>query len=284
MGALLSRDRPLAIAVLFSLSLHAGVFFGWSYQPGVSRARPIPLMEVRLLRQLPEATAGAEANVTGSQPDAAGGGMVPEEPPEVSSSERMQQEPASSSVPGEEGPGDSETVPDKAGESREGLPSVEVTARPGGPKGWRGAAARLRVALGSSGSIPEGAEMVRSAVAGTAGPRGDRIVSLAGRNAMLRAPALAPPQISPSILEKIRRRIDEEKRYPILARKNGWEGEVVVEIRLGGEGDLQGVRLLRESGYPVLDRATIAAARRAVPYPPLAGRVAIPVAYRLTDD
>ena len=52
--------------------------------------------------------------------------------------------------------------------------------------------------------------------------------------------------------------------------RNGWEGRVLVEMRLEGDGSLTAVRLLEGSGYPVLDDATIVAVRRASPFPPIA--------------
>jgi protein TonB len=83
---------------------------------------------------------------------------------------------------------------------------------------------------------------------------------------------------------EIRKRIESRKTYPLMARRRGWEGEVVVELVLSGAGELEGLRLLRHSGFPLLDRATLTAVRAAVPFPPVPGRVKIPVSYRLVPD
>jgi TonB family protein len=56
---------------------------------------------------------------------------------------------------------------------------------------------------------------------------------------------------------------------------------VLVEMRLEGDGNLTGVRLLEGSGYAVLDDATIVAVRRAAPFPPVARVLTVPVEYRL---
>jgi len=82
-------------------------------------------------------------------------------------------------------------------------------------------------------------------------------------------------------LTEIRRLIETHKSYPRLARRKGWEGEVIVELSLDGSGALQDVQVVRRSGHRVLDRATLAAVRSAGPFPPLPGRVQVPVSYRI---
>jgi protein TonB len=43
--------------------------------------------------------------------------------------------------------------------------------------------------------------------------------------------------------------------YPLQARRNNWEGAVLVEIRIGPDGRVQKETVLQSSGYPVLDQA-----------------------------
>ena len=85
----------------------------------------------------------------------------------------------------------------------------------------------------------------------------------------------------PRDLATVQRRIDARKVYPQIAVRNGWEGRVLVEMHLEGDGSLAAVRLLAGSGYPVLDDATIVAVRRASPFPPIARVLTVPVEYRL---
>ena len=85
----------------------------------------------------------------------------------------------------------------------------------------------------------------------------------------------------PRDLAAVRHRIDAHKVYPQIAVRNGWEGRVLVEMRLEGDGSLTAVRLLEGSGYAVLDDATIVAVRRASPFPPVARVLTVPVEYRL---
>jgi periplasmic protein TonB len=111
-----------------------------------------------------------------------------------------------------------------------------------------------------------GAVVAAPAAASTAGPA---------------APAAARQEPGPRDLAAVRRRIEARKVYPQIAVRNGWEGRVLVEMQLEGDGRLAAVRLLEGSGYAVLDDATIAAVHLASPFPPIARVLHVPVEYRL---
>lgn len=85
-------------------------------------------------------------------------------------------------------------------------------------------------------------------------------------------------------LAEIRRLIDTRKSYPGLARRRGWEGDVVVELQLDGVGAVKDVRVVERSGFGVLDRATVTAVRSAGPFPALPGKVRVPISYRLEEE
>ncbi len=51
-------------------------------------------------------------------------------------------------------------------------------------------------------------------------------------------------------------------RYPPVARRNGWEGSVVISMVITEKGRINGIHLVQSSGYDVLDRATITAIRQ----------------------
>jgi protein TonB len=51
-------------------------------------------------------------------------------------------------------------------------------------------------------------------------------------------------------------------RYPDSARRQGWEGRVMVRATVGADGRVQSVALHRSSGHGVLDRAALDAVRR----------------------
>lgn len=47
--------------------------------------------------------------------------------------------------------------------------------------------------------------------------------------------------------------------YPLLARRRGWQGEVVLSFRLEADGRILDARIARSSGYGVLDHAALSA-------------------------
>jgi protein TonB len=79
-------------------------------------------------------------------------------------------------------------------------------------------------------------------------------------------------------------------RYPRRAQKRGWEGTVVISLRILPDGQLMNIQVANSSGVPVLDRAALrslskVSISRQVAW--LADReidLLIPVEYRLTDS
>ena len=51
-------------------------------------------------------------------------------------------------------------------------------------------------------------------------------------------------------------------QYPASAVREGLEGRVLLDVRIGGDGEIRSVQLARSSGHPALDRAAIETARR----------------------
>jgi TonB family protein len=68
-----------------------------------------------------------------------------------------------------------------------------------------------------------------------------------------------------------------QPHYPLIARARGWQGTVEVLLSVLADGSVNTARLWRSSGYSVLDRAAVAAARHSrfsPPQPaPLRGRL-----------
>ncbi len=52
-------------------------------------------------------------------------------------------------------------------------------------------------------------------------------------------------------------------KYPVLARRKGWQGIVKLEVRIESDGRISRLRVEQTSGYPVLDRAALQALRLA---------------------
>lgn len=81
----------------------------------------------------------------------------------------------------------------------------------------------------------------------------------------------------------LREAIQREISYPAVARKMGWEGRVVVAFVILTDGAVRDVRVVRGSGFSVLDRNAVEAVRSASPFPrPSAeAEVRTPIVYRL---
>ncbi len=62
--------------------------------------------------------------------------------------------------------------------------------------------------------------------------------------------------------------IDRAKRYPLRARLAGYQGDVKVSFVIEADGRVQAVRVVRSSGYALLDKAAQKTIWRAAPFPP----------------
>lgn len=80
-------------------------------------------------------------------------------------------------------------------------------------------------------------------------------------------------------------RLARQKRYPADARSKREQGRAVVTFAIDGSGQLASVELVKTSGHAVLDREAVAVVRRAAPFPPPPGGVAVsytlPVGFQL---
>jgi protein TonB len=72
--------------------------------------------------------------------------------------------------------------------------------------------------------------------------------------------------------------------YPPIARRKGWEGRVLVSFVLEPNGDIRDLKVLKSSGYEVLDKEALDAIRRSYrgfPKPPVSVVVKLPINFRL---
>lgn len=63
-------------------------------------------------------------------------------------------------------------------------------------------------------------------------------------------------------------RIAKYKLYPKIAQMRGWQGEVIVELLLDGNGKLKSKKIISGSGYEVLDKQALEMIEKAAPFPP----------------
>lgn len=64
------------------------------------------------------------------------------------------------------------------------------------------------------------------------------------------------------LLGELRTRLSWHLTYPPLARSRGWEGTVLLSLRVESDGALDKIRLERSSGYAVLDNAALNSLKR----------------------
>jgi periplasmic protein TonB len=88
----------------------------------------------------------------------------------------------------------------------------------------------------------------------------------------------APPPPAPPAAEVdlsgyrdgLHRALSDARRYPMIARRLGLEGEAQVRIVVRGDGSLGAApELLRSTGHDVLDEEVLRLAKAVAPYPPL---------------
>ena len=66
-------------------------------------------------------------------------------------------------------------------------------------------------------------------------------------------------EVEGCIAGKILRRVKPE--YPVRARREGWQGTVVVQVVLSSNGTIRSLNVLKSSGYDILDRSAVEAIR-----------------------
>ena len=71
-----------------------------------------------------------------------------------------------------------------------------------------------------------------------------------------------------SYLLNMKTRIELYWEYPILAVRNGWQGNLQINFSIQEDGKVGEIKTANSSGYPVLDDSARTALRLAAPFPP----------------
>ncbi|MRR57928.1 MAG: energy transducer TonB [Deltaproteobacteria bacterium] len=81
----------------------------------------------------------------------------------------------------------------------------------------------------------------------------------------------------------IKKIIEENLVYPPRAQRMGWSGNCVVEFVVQANGHAKDIRVLRSTGYELLDENVIETIRKVDPFPrpPIPVKLTIPFAYKL---
>jgi len=76
--------------------------------------------------------------------------------------------------------------------------------------------------------------------------------------------------------------IQKKITYPRLARKMGWEGKVVVSFIIYEDGTVINIKIVKSSGFALLDKNAVESIKKAVPFPspPVRAELVVPVSYR----
>jgi len=84
-----------------------------------------------------------------------------------------------------------------------------------------------------------------------------------------------------SIISKL---VREHLEYPYLARRMGWEGEVLLFFRLTPTGEVEEIKVLKSSGFEVLDKSAVNAVKKAskhFPRPKQIVLIKLPIQFKL---
>ncbi|MEW5767966.1 MAG: energy transducer TonB [bacterium] len=93
-----------------------------------------------------------------------------------------------------------------------------------------------------------------------------------------------------SFFHLVKKKIEAVKSYPGWAKRQGFEGVVKVEFTIRQEGEIDNIRIVKSSGYRILDKAALATIKRACPFPKPPSdlgeklKITVPIVYRLLEE
>lgn len=90
----------------------------------------------------------------------------------------------------------------------------------------------------------------------------------AGRGSDGRTRTTGGRALEQSYKSKVLARLRSVKRYPDAARRKGLEGTAVLSFTINARGQVTAARISGRSGHAAIDRAALAMARNAAPFPP----------------
>ena len=102
------------------------------------------------------------------------------------------------------------------------------------------------------------------------------------------------PIVTPGARKAVQASLEDELarhfHYPFLARRRGWEGKVVLRLRIDRRGHIDSTEIAQSSGHGILDRAALEAVAKVALIPGAAERLGglglyleLPVIYRLSE-
>lgn len=81
----------------------------------------------------------------------------------------------------------------------------------------------------------------------------------------------------------IRDKILRNVSYPDPARRRGWQGKIVLSFVIGANGSVKDFKIIKSTGYAMLDNSAIDTVKDTAPFPrpPGEAQLVIPIVYRL---
>jgi protein TonB len=243
-----SGDR-LAYALFFAAVLHAVVILGVAFDaPGLDTPTEVPTLEVTLLDtpsddEVPpvEADYLAQANQQGA------GNVEEQVAPEFA---------------------DSPPAPDTDATLKRGLTLHFATARPAASD-ERLLTPDARIRLREQETSEQG-----EAVSEAPPPGGVLRVTGDGRREYFIAVNTRESEFAEYLAGwKARMERLGTLNFPTAARRQGLEGQPVLEVALAADGHIEEVRIVRTSGHPELDRAALELVRLGSPFDPFPAQV-----------
>jgi TonB family protein len=87
----------------------------------------------------------------------------------------------------------------------------------------------------------------------------------------------------PSRIDLIRASIERAKKYPAFAKERGQKGVVVVEFSINAKGRPENIRVMKSSGFSLLDAEATNTIVRAAPFPVVKGSIDVPIVFVLDN-
>lgn len=96
-------------------------------------------------------------------------------------------------------------------------------------------------------------------------------------------PATAEERWRQEHFSAIKESIRKNMVYPLVARKNGWQGRVLVSFVICLDGRVEEIRIEESSGFALLDKNAIDIIKRSAPFasPPVRATLIVPIDYSL---
>ncbi len=82
-------------------------------------------------------------------------------------------------------------------------------------------------------------------------------------------------QITSAYTNLVRMKIESIKKYPKWALRQEFEGTVYVAFKLWKNGSISEIKLMRSSGYKILDNEALSSVNRAAPFPAIPAQLSV---------